>query len=388
MKKHELIACINFLMNESSLGDLENFEEWIKNPKNSRIFESYLKTNYLIDVSMNSFNLDKAKQEFLDRVEKDKRIHIKRKQRHVFAYLAAALFVGFLGISYLLQSDSTRRSSFEKPVVINNTIVPGTDKALLTLEDGSEVMLEKGKPFKTKNAVSSGDKIVYEGISDLKKEIAYNTITIPRGGQFFIVLSDETKVWLNSETQLKYPVNFVDGAPRQVELIYGEAYFEVSHSTLHKDSHFTILNNHQEVEVLGTKFNIKAYKDDTDIFTTLVKGSVAVKALGSVLLLKPNEQVQLNKTEETITKQKVNSRNVISWTEGNFDFKDRQLGDIMKVLSRWYDMDVEFENENLKKERFNGRIGKQYKIEEILSNILSADIINSYEIHDNKILIK
>src|SRR5690606_40703343 len=123
--------------------------------------------------------------------------------------------------------------------------------------------LEKGDSIQTHNAISNGEEIIYN--NNTSRQLVYNYLTIPRGGQFQLTLSDGTRVWLNSETQIKYPVSFTDGESRQVELVYGEAYFEVSHSTEHKGSDFIVYNQNQEVQVLGTEFNIKAYKDDSNI---------------------------------------------------------------------------------------------------------------------------
>ena len=163
------------------------------------------------------------------------------------------------------------------PIIINN-IETGTDKAILTLANGSEIALIKGETYKGQNVSSDGKEIVYNGKA-VSKEITYNYLTTPSGGQFFVKLSDGTQVWLNSESRLKYPVTFLDGEIRQVELVYGEAYFDVSPSTAHKGLKFKVINQAQEVEVLGTEFNIKAYKDESNIFTTLIEGKVAVSIL-------------------------------------------------------------------------------------------------------------
>ena len=153
-------------------------------------------------------------------------------------------------------------------------ITTGSDKAVLTLEDGSNIELEKGKAFKTNVVNSNGEKLVYNKTNQTK--ITYNYLTIPRGGQYFVKLSDGTEVWLNSESQLKFPVAFIKGQTREVTLVYGEAYFAVSPSTNHNGATFKVMNQGQEVEVLGTEFNIKAYKDEINIYTTLVEGKVTV----------------------------------------------------------------------------------------------------------------
>jgi ferric-dicitrate binding protein FerR (iron transport regulator) len=374
---------VKFLMNTANIDDLEMLTEWLKKEENNDLFESYVKINYAMDLNMNEFDSKSAKKEYLRKIREDKRMFYKLKRSKVFKYAAAAILV--LGMSYFFQLTILKTST---PLLVNSNIEIGTDKAILTLNDGSELALEKGKSTQTKNANSDGKQIVYKTQEQKSTEIAYNNLTIPRGGQFVITLSDGTKVWLNSESQLKYPVSFIDGKPRRVELVYGEAYFDVSPSTDHKGSSFTVFNTSQEIEVLGTEFNIKAYRDETNMYTTLIEGKVSVKASESSQVLKPNQQATLDLVKNSITISKVNVRDEISWKNGVFSFKRMPLKDIMKVLSRWYDIDVEFVNPELKDVGFNGVLGKDQKIEEILKIIKNYGIIKNYEINNKTILLK
>ncbi|WP_427875737.1 FecR family protein [Flavobacterium sp. MMS24-S5] len=218
--------------------------------------------------------------------------------------------------------------------------------------------------------------------------IANNLLTIPRGGQFFVQLADSTKVWLNSESQLKYPVAFVDGQTRQVELVYGEAYFEVSPSTKHKGSRFKVKTENQNVEVIGTEFNIKAYRDESAIYTTLVKGVVAVSNTSKKQILTPNQQSKITEYNGNINVSEVDVYNEISWRKGLFVFKGMPLKDIARVLSRWYDVDIVFADPALGNVKFNGVLNKNQKLEDILTTIKNINFINAYEKKDNKIIIK
>ena len=218
--------------------------------------------------------------------------------------------------------------------------------------------------------------------------MVYNYLTIPRGGQFFIKLSDGTQVWLNSETQLKYPVSFNEGETRQVELVYGEAYFDVSSSTENQGSKFKVINNAQNVEVLGTEFNIKAYKDEASIYTTLVEGKVVVNALNKSKILIPNEELNFNQsTNSLIVSSGVDVYKAKSWKEGIFSFRDKPLQDIMKVLSRWYDINVVFKSEDIKMQTFHGSLDKKLSIREIMAIICINNTIE-YEINKNTVLLK
>lgn len=381
---------VKYLINEASISELDELELWLKDSINEEEFINYVKTNYAIEYSLKEFDSDKTKSKINQLINEETRIlRVKRIQR--YSRYAAVLII-FLFTSVYFFKDIFFESKVDNdivPGVVNsNNILPGTNKATLTLEDGTIVALEKGETIRTQNANSNGEKIIYNSKEDNPEEVAYNYLTIPRGGQFFIKLSDGTQVWLNSESQLKYPVNFIEGEPRKVELVYGEAYFDVSPSKEHKGAKFFVFNNNQEVEVIGTQFNIKAYKDETNIYTTLVEGKISVSTENIEQILMPDQQANLNINKNTLAVATVNVYNEISWKDGVFSFRRKPLVEIMKVLSRWYDIDVEFVYPELKKEGFNGVLGKDQNIEDILKTIKSFGVIQDYEIINKRIILK
>ncbi|MFI0429400.1 FecR family protein [Mariniflexile sp. HMF6888] len=370
-----------------TLSDLEYQELlfWLRKPENKKKFTKLVKENYDLNVTHEEIDDHKALNKVKMAIEK----HKKASRHIVWRYAAAAIIVGISAGTYILKGDIF--SSFQEvpaPIIVNNQIEPGNEKATLTLETGETVALEKGNTYETQNATSNGKEIIYHAGEKSKSEIAYNTLTIPRGGKFYIMLSDGTKVWLNSESQLKYPVAFNDGQLRQVELVYGEAYFEVSHSTEHKGSHFKVMHNQHEVEVLGTEFNIKAYKEETNIYTTLVKGKVEVSFENQRKILRPEEQSNLNTITGVLNVVNVDVYDQTSWKEGVFSFKRKTLKEIMQVLSRWYDMKVVFENKDLESTGFNGVVGKEQSIQEILQTIKNLGVIKNYEINNKTITLK
>jgi hypothetical protein len=383
MDKNTEIIITKFLTNEANIDELRQLELWINNPENELLFLEYIKTNTFSNMVVSKYNIKKAKENIVRSIRKE-----KRKSSSILKYTAAAVLIGILASSYFFRDNLFNSPVENVPVIVNN-IEAGTDKATLTLNDGSVVALEKGGSFKTKNAKSNGEQIVY-GTSKNKKppEIAYNYLTIPRGGQFFVKLSDGTQVWLNSESQLKYPVSFIDGEIRQVELIYGEAYFDVSPSTKHKGSKFKILTDVQEIEVLGTEFNIKAYQDESTIYTTLVEGRVSVKNQNKTEFLKPSQQSVIDVNSSAIDIREVDINNEISWIHGEFIFFKKPLKEIMKVLSRWYDVTIIFQNKSFENIEFNGELGRDQKIENILELIKQTKIINAYEINNDTIILK
>lgn len=385
---------------EISEAEFNELQQWLNEaPENTVLFKEtlqlYKKSRQI--AFADTIDKDKAWNTIVSKLENPFEQITEQKKSKVFSiknnwfkYAAAAIVVGILTTTYVFKNNFFSNPVEVSPIIVNTDIKieAGTDKATLTLEDGSEIVLKNGNSFQTKNASSNGKEIVYKAGEQKQSKVAYNYLTIPRGGQFFIKLSDGTQVWLNSESQLKFPVAFVEGEIRQVELVYGEAYFDVSPSTKHKGAKFQVFNKSQEVEVVGTEFNIKAYKDETNVFTTLVEGKVNVTIDNKKQRLIPNQQLNLNtKTNATV----INSVDVydeIAWKEGVFSFKRKSLEDIMKVLSRWYDLDVKFENSELKKSGFNGIVGKDQKIKDILETIKSYGVIKEYKIINKTVILK
>lgn len=320
-----------------------------------------------------------------EKPEQSRVIRIFRSNVFKFSAAAAVLIFAAAGVFY-----NVRNSKINQPVqtsVAVNAIKVGSDKATLTTEDGKTIVLEKGKSYKGNNLVSNGQELVYNDTQEPEKAIAYNYLTIPRGGQFFIKLADGTKVWLNSESKLKFPTDFTDGKPRQVELVYGEAYFDVSPSTAHKGSHFNVLTHNQNVEVLGTEFNVKAYQDTNIIATTLVEGKVNLSNNVVSRILEPGDQSVMDINSNHIAIKAVDVFNEVSWKEGVFSFKEMPLKDIMKVLERWYDIKTVFKTESVKEITFNGILDKNQKIERILT-IMSKTKKITYEINQKTVIFK
>ena len=374
-----------YLTNQASFDELDELEHWLVKPKNEKEFFNYVKTNYLIDYNLKKFNSNPTKKNLQNLIHKEKKVIQLRKVRKYMKY--AAVLVGVLASAYFFR-DNIFNNSVENVPVIVNTIEHGTDKATLTLGDGSQVTLKKGTSLQIQNANSNGEELIYTAGNKNSKEVAFNYLAIPRGGQFFVKLSDGTKVWLNSESKLRYPVSFVEGETRKVELVYGEAYFDVSPSTEHNGSKFKVFNNAQEVEVIGTEFNIKAYRDETNVYTTLVEGKVAVAFDNRIKKLLPNEQSSFNPNTNDFVITQVDVYNEISWKNGVFSFERKPLKEIMKVLSRWYDVDVIFENKDLEDVKFFGVLDKEQNIKDILKTIKKFKIIESYEIKDKVIILK
>lgn len=379
---------VKYLNKEATSLELETLDLWLKDEAHLEIFKSYVKTKHLIDANNVKFDTDKSKKQLLNLILKDKKLIRVRTYYRIMGY--AALFVISLTIGFIFKEEIFLRNdqdSNHSTTVVESSIKAGTNSATLTLEDGSQVILNKGKSYQQANVESNGESLIYQNEVGKAPEVVYNFLTVPRGGQFFVQLSDGTKVWLNSESQLKYPKQFFSDKPRHVELIYGEAYFEVSPSTAHNGTLFRVISKNQTIEVLGTQFNLKAYQDEQVVYTTLVEGEIALEHNHQKKILKPNDQaIVVGKHGEIIiTTVEIDSE--ISWRDGLFSFKGKPLEDIMNVLARWYNMNVIFENSSMKKDLFGGSFSKDQELTEVLKMIENATTA-TFEIKDRTIIIK
>ncbi|MFI1743303.1 FecR family protein [Thalassobellus sediminis] len=359
---HKII--VKFLNKEASSHELELLNNWLETKKNHTEFNRLVKVEYLTTACMSDYDLHKAKKNInkkLKKAEKVRRIAIYKKIA-IAASFALLLTLGFI-----------HNNKKETEIVITTPIDIGSSKAILTLENGNQVHLEKGKAYKSEKVSSNGEELVYSETllnKNTKKSPSYNYLAIPRGGEFFIKLVDGTKVWLNSESKIKYPTEFIKGETRIVELLYGEAYFEVSPSTNHNGDAFKVITKQQEINVLGTEFNIKAYNNEDEIATTLVNGSVQVNSGNTKKTIKPNQQSIINnKNPNSIKVSEIDAMQEIAWVKGNFSFNEETLGDMMQVLSRWYNVEVVFETAERKNYVFTGILERTKSIENILELI-------------------
>lgn len=324
------------------------------------------------------------RNEFLENIDvesewKSLEAKITTKRRSYSYYKYAAVLISIVGISafFFFQNSAS--------VSPKAQVVAGTDKAVLTLENGEQVVLEGNTSFKNQHANVEKNTIHYQKNSSSPKSISYNYLTIPRGGQYQVVLSDGTAVWLNSQSQLKYPVHFLPGQTRTVELVYGEAFFEVTHSSEHNGDRFRVLSSGQEVEVLGTMFNIRAYKEEP-VYTTLSQGSVAISNSSERHLLAPGEQA-VNRPESGIRIASVEVEYEIAWKNGLFMFEQEPLDNMMTTLSRWYDMEVEFVNKEKQHYTFSGILNREDNVLKLLNTLEKTNEV-SFEIQEKKILIR
>ncbi|ALL06618.1 hypothetical protein AQ505_14605 [Pedobacter sp. PACM 27299] len=304
-------------------------------------------------------------------------------------WAAAAVVVLALGIGgYYLSSmpGSLQGNAMSSATKKGENILPGGNKAVLTLSDGSRISLddmangEIAKESGVKITKTADGRILYsvrKGLSHVKP--SYNTISTPKGGQYQIALPDGTIVWLNAASSLKYPSSFTE-KDRLVTLT-GEAYFEVAKD---KKRPFRVKTVQQEVEVLGTHFNINAYDDEEVVKTTLIEGSVKVKLPSSnqSTVLKPGEQ---SSVLNEIKVNQVDANSAIDWKQGLFWFNDESIYSIMRQFSRWYNIDVEYRG-NVSNIRFGGQVSRMKNLSQVL-RIMELTKSIQFKVEGNKIIV-
>lgn len=332
------------------------FDKWYQNSSNREYYNDLLKIRSGIIASQVKERIDKRKA--WNQVHPARKISLIRT---LLKFAAIMILPLSLGVFLLI-----RENKQEKVVYAEVPVQPGRKQAVLTLSSGQQVMLadtivhvnEKGMVISN----FPDKELVYKIMNDtMKTETIYNTVTVPRGGEYKLVLADGTIVWLNSDSHIRYPVTF-SGNTRQVEL-EGEAYFEVAKDV---EKPFIVRMNEYNVRVTGTQFNVRNYLNES-LATTLVEGGVQIERKGKVDGLRPGQQAVLENNEIRI--RVVNVEEQVAWRHGAFGFTQCRLENIMEELARWYDVDVFYMNQQVKDYHFSAWFKRSSSINEVI-NIL------------------
>lgn len=306
--------------------------------------------------------------------------------------VAAASIVITVGISLFLYK-SNNPEIIKKPIVndaLTNDVAPGKNRATLTLSDGRKVLLaaasngQLAEQAGVKIRKTSDGQLIYESKTSDTKSVqpVSNTLSTANGETYALVLPDGSKVWLNAATSLKYPASFANLKERVIELS-GEAYFEVSKD---KSRPFIVKSAEQEVKVLGTHFNINSYADEMYTRTTLLEGAVRVSIGSNYIALQPGKQVSLNKKQGNLVVSEVDVEEVMAWKNGNFVFMNEDIKSVMKKISRWYDVEVVYEQDVSKKAVW-GTISRFRNVSQVL-NMLEMTGVVKFKIEGRRIIVK
>jgi transmembrane sensor len=314
-----------------------------------------------------------------DVIQKKKLIPSKR-----YFLAAIAIIAGIIISGYFIFNEADK-SQNQKKQIPGEEILPGSKKAILKTAEGEIIALGENHNQskyneKYKRLLKAEDgHLIFPSEIDSKK-ISYNELTTPRGGEFLITLPDGTKVWLNAASQLKFPSVFND-ADRKVEL-HGEAFFEV---TSQKDRPFIVeIPQKGEVIVTGTKFNINAYEDEEAVKTTLIEGSVNIKSAttGDIVQLRPGNEAVLSKNINVT--DATNTSETTAWKDGIFVFDKADLSEIMRQVSRWYDVDVQIMS-SYKNKTYSGIVDRKKNASEVLKILIQAGV--KFRVEDKKIIV-
>lgn len=339
------------------------------------LFEAYTDEFALADEPWDTTTLGDEKS-IINRIYNRLQGEIQRKPGsgrflwYKFSAAAAVLLILGSGLFYYYK-NSVGMPVLKGQMAKTDVIKPGSKRAILTLNDGSTIVLDDSKSGvvanqgKTVISKSSDGQIVYnaDGVPPATEASeVYNTISTPRGGETQLLLPDGTKVWMNAETTIKFPAVFCSKI-RKVEL-FGEAYMEVAEN---KKVPFKVIVKGAEVEVLGTRFNINAYGDGPYVNTTLLQGSVRFKNSSREAMLKPG-QSGVSAANGELTVKNVNVEDAVAWKNGYFVYQDEDIYSIMAKAARWYDVEVEYRG-SMKGKSFWGRGARYEHINELLKNL-------------------
>ena len=370
---------VKYLTHTISDSEIELLKKWLEKPDNRIFFESYIKVNFELD----EFFFEEAKEELYQQlIAYTKPTKVLGINKVLLKY--AAVFIGVLTSMFGVYKFGVIKKEVSEETVVS--------EITLQLEDGSYVVLNEEKEDIIKDAKGNniagqkGSAIYYNDSITIEEKLVYNTLTVPHGKRFELVLSDNTHVHLNAGTTLKYPKKFIKGLNREV-FLNGEAFFDVHKDSLHP---FNVIANDVNVEVLGTKFNISSYEEDQDIKTVLVEGSVQMfgdNFQEQKTVLVPGEKGAWSKTEHTIKVEEVDTYLYTGWIAGELIFRDASFGNMRRKLERSYNVKIQNNNNRLEATKFNASLHIDLEnIDEVLS-FLSKLHEFSYEIKDNNITI-
>jgi len=349
-----------YFQKTASQEELDELSLLVNEPENEAAVKLLMEEAYLLFEPQGNILSETQSEQLLTNVQSRTRKHITWWRR--MAAAAAVLVFISAGLYGWLQTGG------KKPALViarQNDVPPGSNKAVLHLADGTVVTLD-----------STGNQVIRQGGTTINQQngqlrynandpnanaISFNTLATPRGGQYSVTLPDGSKVWLNSASSLRFPTAFA-GPERKVEL-KGEAYFEVAKNA--RQPFKVTLEDKTTIEVLGTHFNVNAYKDEPAVATTLLEGSVRLTNGREQITIKPGERAQLQEGGTKFVTDRPDVERVVAWKNGFFQFNGDNITLIMKQLSRWYDIEPVYAG-NMNMKDYSGYISRNSNISEVL----------------------
>ncbi|WP_293310571.1 FecR family protein [Pedobacter sp. UBA5917] len=366
---------------------LKKYNDQTASPQEKKLIEEWYEHVNGEELQPSEFSETEIKSQSFSNIQSRIKAHAnvkKPKQIKLFSawFFRAAIVLITLSAGlylYLKQTESN------VPVIISKVnkteIIPGGDNAILSLADGSKVVLNKTADGQI--ADQSGVKIIktksgellYRFVGDPNASAtAMNTVSTPRGGQYHLILADGTEVWLNAASSVKFPAAFA-GNERKVE-VTGEVYFEVSKN---KAKPFIVHTDQSDIKVLGTHFNVNTYDDEEYQRTTLLEGSIEMKTGNQKVLLTPGQQANIGGKSGAIKIREIDDLEaVIGWTNGYFQFEKSDLQSVMRQVSRWYNTTVNY-NGTIPAKQYTGKIPRSVNVAKLIEMLSYTGIHCSVE---------
>lgn len=386
---HQRIRHLIVLYLEGNLSGMDDAEFWsyVEDPSFESVIKQLLSEKLEHETAHKVLD-EQVQARILNRIYNHGTPRIRRKRLKWLPYAAAAILIAAIGTGLFLY-DRLNQPGSQLVQLPGGDIQPGGNRAVLRLADGRKILLNEDQS----GIVLSDEEITYKGGDPLANlnagdqsdgSVPWLELTTPKGGTYQVTLPDGTNVWLNAGSVLRYPARF-DREQRTVELL-GEAYFEVAQlRARNRKVPFLVKTPEQTVEVLGTKFNLSAYADDANVKTTLVEGSVRIASATDQyrpIVLKPGQQ----SVQEAgiLAVADVDVRPFFAWKEGYFHFKSTPFSDVVKQMTRWYDIDVVFKG-SVPIQTFSGKMSRNVSLQNVLKFFEGSGV--KFTVEDGKLIV-
>ncbi len=359
--------------------------KWLKaSPEHARQFRQILRTEMRVSAAGKWRRLDRTQERMWECITP---VLVNRKKRlYLWGRRIAAMIIVLIGVFFAWQIRQVPTEKFA-PVAEAVQVESGSPKAILVMNAGEPIELKEGETRQVADVL--GVKVIqdstggvrFEDRGEAEEEMGKSTVIVPEKGEYFVVLGDGTKIWINSGSELEFPNRFGKGT-REVKL-KGEAYFEVASDSRKP---FYVLAGETKVQVLGTAFNVSAYREDRQTEVALLRGKVSFDVEDKVYVLAPGEIATLDRESGETMVRKGDVAAIVDWKAGRFNFEDMSLEKLAVKLSRWYGVTFVFSDEAVKKWRFSGAMTKYRTLDYVLDMISKTTGV-TFRLKENRVTV-
>jgi transmembrane sensor len=384
-----------YLANTISKDELDQLLAAVAEQKDFDGLSSVLKSHWekaKEKIATEKTDWDKKFEEMMEEASRETPViplYSKQKSKWYLGVSAAAVLVLMLsaGTFFLFFNKNRRELVQTQQQRLKNDVAPGGNKAILTLSNGSQIILDSAQngtlaqQGNTKIIKTDSGKLAYKSINEKPSEVVYNVLTTPMGGQYQLTLPDGTHVWLNAASSIRYPTAFT-GKERNVE-VTGEAYFEVEHDS---KMPFYVKVRNETIKDLGTHFNVNAYGDEPVMKTTLLEGAISIGDANSSKILKPGQQAVISgdNNDKIKIENDVDVEQVVAWKNGLFHYNNASVQEVLRQMSRWYNVQVVYEKTPTS--HLAGIVGRNINLSEAIKMLQNNGI--KCRIEEKKLIVE